>query len=495
MKKIVMILFLPLTIFAMCDLKTNTKEELLIENFENLKMVGKGDCPLNADYRLVNDVDADPKESFKPILGFSGNFHGAGHIIRNLYIYNNMGGLFNSMDGTIDSLGLENITVYSGRYAGSIVGLYGTGTIREVFVKGIIDNSQGEASNLNAAGGIAAIFDGIIKDSYFEGSVSGNGNVGGIVGENGGTVERCYAVNESKKVISAGSLVGLNNGNIKSSFGTGIMDRIVNQDDGNIDSWSMHVSTAEFENDRMNRAIFYKESETEIWPFNKIWKSREFYGTPVLMAFLKRSVVSAKNIQVDYCSNELLMWNIAFENGIDQDKVFGSVGAEIEVKNGKRFIYTNGNKLSMNSQTGYWFDGDTIDISGRIPLNVEGLEVENKVYDGSLKAILKGNASLVGVCSDDDVFVGGTPIASFESADVGEVKKVFVDGLLLRGNSEILDKYELIMPELYASIFPESSYIGKMNVVKSGNKLKKSLYKANGTRANHKENHIRIFVK
>ena len=52
-------------------------------------------------------------------------------------------------------------------------------------------------------------------------------------------------------------------------------------------------------------------------------------------------------------------------------------------------------------------------------LTVVGLTGDNKVYDGTTAATATGTATLSGVIGADDVSLGGSPIFTFASANVG----------------------------------------------------------------------------
>lgn len=95
------IALLPSITAAECGLNKNANGEYEVGSYEDLMLIGIEDCGLDADYRIINDIDAiDSKTNyFKPIGGFcnafTGSLHGGGHHITNLNIYNrNYQGLF-----------------------------------------------------------------------------------------------------------------------------------------------------------------------------------------------------------------------------------------------------------------------------------------------------------------------------------------------------------------------------------------------------------------
>ena len=186
-------------------------DPFLVTNYEDLKAVGVGYNSLSAVYRVTANIDAsssvteNDSSGFIPIKKdttyFTGKFHGGGHLISGLTIRRPTQGLVGlfaklSVNGLIDSLGLENASI--------------TGNVN---VGGL-------------AGGMDTIS--IIRACHFTGSVRGNGYVGGLVGFSyGGIVE--YSYNHSNVIGDGpyiGGLLGLylprgSKGRITESFATG----------------------------------------------------------------------------------------------------------------------------------------------------------------------------------------------------------------------------------------------------------------------------------
>ncbi|KOS07323.1 hypothetical protein AM493_15715 [Flavobacterium akiainvivens] len=67
------------------------------------------------------------------------------------------------------------------------------------------------------------------------------------------------------------------------------------------------------------------------------------------------------------------------------------------------------------------------------PLTVSGISAANKVYDGNTTAAISGTPQLNGLVSGDDVTVSGTPVGTFENAEIGGGKIVTVAGYTLSG--------------------------------------------------------------
>jgi hypothetical protein len=77
-------------------------------------------------------------------------------------------------------------------------------------------------------------------------------------------------------------------------------------------------------------------------------------------------------------------------------------------------------------------------------LTITGITANNKEYDGTTTATLSGTPSLVGVIGGDNVSVSGTPVANFNTPDVGVNKPVTVTGYSITGSS--VANYTLTQP-------------------------------------------------
>lgn len=185
-----------------------TEDPFLIADYADLKVVGTtATYNLSAVYRLTADIDASASSTensdsgFVPIgngpANFSGAFHGAGYVIKNLHI-NHSGldyiGLFGicNYGAVIDSVGVINADMTGRDNIGCVVGSIGMGTIG-----------------------------GTINNCYATGSVIGRNNVGGLVGDNEGTISNCYATGFVKGLNEVGGFVGTSGGTISNCFATG----------------------------------------------------------------------------------------------------------------------------------------------------------------------------------------------------------------------------------------------------------------------------------
>lgn|GEM_PF-6889567 len=218
-----------------CRLVDN-QGEFLIYSYENLKLVGVGACGLDANYRLMSDINASASagDNFDPIgdgtngVAFKGNFHGGGHSIINLTISRaaeNYVGLFSYSTGLIDSVRLENVSVIGKGYVGGLAGKT-TGAVKHSFVSGSVTGSGDYVGGLlgsSAAidtcsssitvqggyevGGLVGISNGAVRASESHGAkVSGIGYVGGLVGYSLDTVVTSYSQIDS--VLGHGPYVG-----------------------------------------------------------------------------------------------------------------------------------------------------------------------------------------------------------------------------------------------------------------------------------------------
>ena len=186
----------------------------------------------NKDADAVLDADIDMTDvAWTPICqtvsfhdtaatdtGYSGTFDGNGHTISNLTVTGISGGtysygLFGTVSGTVENLGMVNYTYTMGSAtdarAGSIAGQVLTGgTITNCYSVG-----HTVTTNSNIAGGIAGCtYGGTISNCYaLNGSVSGyDTRWGGVVGDcqkddntSGGTVSNCYT--DDTRVVSSQS--------------------------------------------------------------------------------------------------------------------------------------------------------------------------------------------------------------------------------------------------------------------------------------------------
>ena len=96
------------------------------------------------------------------------------------------------------------------------------------------------------------------------------------------------------------------------------------------------------------------------------------------------------------------------------------------------------------------------------PLTVTGMTASNKVYDGTVAAVLAGSGTLAGVYAADraNVTLGGTPSGTFGTAGAGTAKPVTVTGFTLSGTAQ--SNYSVTQPS-------PSADIAKVTATVSGN--------------------------
>lgn len=163
---------------------------------------------------LMNDVDFTGSsytsgEGWVPIANFEGSLNGKGHKISNLYINRpseDSVGLFEvALQGSIDSLGIEDCDVKGHYKVGCLVGYaVSNSTIRNSYATGTVsgDSIVGGLVGLNSTS--------IIEGSYSKTTVSGTHLVGGLVGKNfyASKIRTSYASGSVSGSNKVGGLVG-----------------------------------------------------------------------------------------------------------------------------------------------------------------------------------------------------------------------------------------------------------------------------------------------
>ena len=209
-----------------------TANPFLVADYGDLKVIGTTETySLSAIYRLISDIDASASQTensgagFVPIGNgtayFIGKFHGAGHVIKNLYINRSAAdivGLFGYIrSAIIDSFGVLNANITGGSCTGCIVGA-NDGTITDCYATGNV-----AADSNGYAGGITGGNGGRIINCYATGSVTGNyGKTGGLVGSNSGMIANCYATgNITGNHSCVGGFAGASVGTIANCYASG----------------------------------------------------------------------------------------------------------------------------------------------------------------------------------------------------------------------------------------------------------------------------------
>jgi len=169
-------------------------------------------------------ADFNGGKGWVPIQDFWGTFNGNGKKISGLYINDttlNDAGLFSSLKGRIENLGVEDVNITGGDRVGGVVGLVESIVVCGMGEEGIRDNcfrndgtisdcySTGTVKGKNHVGGIAGnVYMGSILRSYSAVAVSGNDDIGGIAGVIFGEVSNSYATGNVKGANNVGGVVG-----------------------------------------------------------------------------------------------------------------------------------------------------------------------------------------------------------------------------------------------------------------------------------------------
>jgi uncharacterized repeat protein (TIGR02543 family) len=204
----------------------------------------------------INDIDASETENwnngqgFIPIgdelIPFSGHYYGSGYTIENLFIdYSDEGGLFGyiTMSGIVQNthirnfdMGVEQSGVFAKENAGKIIECSVVGDVLlyriNYFISGFVDVNSGliRRSYFNgtlegewSTSGIARVNqgNGVIEDSYSIGSIRNSRRAAGLVIGNYGTIKNSHSLMNVVSDRYSGGLVSLNEGDILNSYSTG----------------------------------------------------------------------------------------------------------------------------------------------------------------------------------------------------------------------------------------------------------------------------------
>lgn len=185
---------------------------------DDISMTGKGWWPLNANFF---------GNSFSEGYGKHVSLDGNGHIIKNVAIAANADntdetGFFGTLVGSVQNLGLWNITVQGGSTS-SVGGLAGrtgdaedenaSATINGVYVSGTVEAEEGNAGAL-----IGTIMSNTtINNSYTCAAVQGNGTIGDMIGvvEGQYDFQRGYSAgkangSQANSLIGGGAILKIN---------------------------------------------------------------------------------------------------------------------------------------------------------------------------------------------------------------------------------------------------------------------------------------------
>ena len=161
--------------------------------FEGQYIVLDADLTLNTDTDYAKEGYA-PEYVWKPIGGynrvFKGNFDGQMHTISGLYATASAGtgrttwyvGLFGyAIGATIENVRVEDSYFYAANYSGSAVGALEDGTVSGVYSNSTLAGGDHVGGIVGYFGATAADKACYVKNSWFDGSVTGASYIGGIV--------------------------------------------------------------------------------------------------------------------------------------------------------------------------------------------------------------------------------------------------------------------------------------------------------------------------
>jgi len=238
---------LSMVVIMICLPLLNASAQIYINSEADLQKIGNdANYPLTGSYVLTTDLNMEginwvpigvtDKGTSWSVNNFTGNFDGAGHVIKNLTVVlktgvvgttttasEGGGGLFYRLAGNtniIKDLGLENVNVtnnnvYTGTGAFPIGGLAGSvgGVVvmNNVYVTGTLTSDYVEVGGLFGRGLNAPTY--TIKDCYTNVVVKGKDQVGGLIGNLNGdhklTIENCYAAGTVTATATATVAAGL----------------------------------------------------------------------------------------------------------------------------------------------------------------------------------------------------------------------------------------------------------------------------------------------
>ena len=227
-----------------------------IEDYEDLKAIGKGSYLYSSNYIVTKDIDASASKKdncykdgdcygFRTIgknkdavdsTVFWGSIDGGGHTIKNLHINNGYAsgaGFIKTLIGSVVNLNFDSLDVSGDiRDAGGVAAAL-VGTIRNVHVtNGNIKGSDrvggivGKAINGKGYAPVEGYEDmvPVLRNVSFQGKVSGHQQVGGVAGIIGVDVDSLVAdvdISLIDKSSEVGGIAGYNYGSIRNSHSSG----------------------------------------------------------------------------------------------------------------------------------------------------------------------------------------------------------------------------------------------------------------------------------
>lgn len=213
-------------------------EPYVIATNDQLVRLGFASVLWDSHFVLTADLDL-AGTSFSciglcPGTGFTGDFNGNGHVIRNLRLDVRLMradslGLFGYIGrgGSVRDLGVENVTIaggYRSQRLGGLVGWIENGMVVHCHTTGTV---SGGGRSLSMGGLAGSVVDAVIDSCWSGNDVYGGSEsegLGGLAGTNTGDIRRCYAagrVSGEYSTMFLGGLVGSNGRGITDCYATG----------------------------------------------------------------------------------------------------------------------------------------------------------------------------------------------------------------------------------------------------------------------------------
>lgn len=109
----------------------------------------------------------------------------------------------------------------------------------------------------------------------------------------------------------------------------------------------------------------------------------------------------------------------------------------------------NGN-INLSSDTASVLVPTVTSSVNKKELTITGITIEDKIFDGNSNAVILGSATLNGIVNNDDISLGGLPVATFNDAAIGDNKPVTISGYSISGTNAT--SYTLVSPSLFGNI-------------------------------------------
>ncbi|MEQ9205528.1 MAG: YDG domain-containing protein, partial [Cyclobacteriaceae bacterium] len=213
-------------------------------------------------------------------------------------------------------------------------------------------------------------------------------------------------------------------------------------------------------------------------PFGIILDSKDVGGNLIFCDNNNNVIRKVENVVIDNSPKTLIVTGLAGNNkeydgttdatAIGTASLSGVIGTDnVSLVGSPIFTFASSNVGTgiTVTTTGYTLSGTDAgkysltqpillsDITAK-ELTITGSTGDDKVYDGTTAATSSGTPSLSGLIGTDDVSLGGSPVFTFASANVGTVITITTTGYSISGTD--LGNYSLTQPTLSADITAKS---------------------------------------